>query len=187
MVIFNRIVVVLLWLLLLVAAIYIALDPVRAAQTLAELATVWADDLSSWRAENPTNYLIAQVAFGIGAVVLVALLLWMQLSTLRKRGVRIYTADGGAAELDTDSVGRRICWHLDQVAEVISVQPTVKPRGSAVDIRLEIEAAPDVDIPMKTEEVVQVTREVIENDLGLRMGKLDVHMRCAPFQPDWSA
>jgi hypothetical protein len=187
MTIFNRIVVVILWLLLLIAAIYIALDPVRAAQSVAEWASTWAMDLAAWRSTNPTNFLIAQIAFGAGAVVLAALLLWMQFSTLRKRGVRIYTADGGAAELDTDSVGRRISWHLDQVAEVISVQPTVKPRGSAVDIRLEIEAAPDVDIPMKTEEVVQVTREVIENDLGLRMGKLDVHMRCAPFQPDWGA
>lgn len=185
MVIFNRIVVILLWLALLVGAVFVALDPVRAAETLAQWATTWADDLTTWRNENPTNYLIAQVAFGIGSVVLVALLLWMQLSTLRKRGVRIYTADGGAAELDADSVGRRLSWHLDQIAEVISVIPNVKPRGSAVDIHLEIEAAPDVDIPMKTEEVVQVAREVIESDLGLRMGKLDVRMRCAPFQPDW--
>ena len=64
--------------------------------------------------------------------------------------------------------------------------PVVRPRGNAVDIRLDIEAAPDVDIPMKTEEVVQVTRDIIEDELGLRMGKLDIHMRCAPFQPDWT-
>lgn len=187
MVTFNRVIVILLWLLLLAAVIFVALDPIHAAESIAAWATDWADKLASLRGENPANYLIGQVAFGIGGVVLAVLLLWMQLSTLRKRGVRIYTADGDAAELDTDSVGRRLSWHLDQVAEVISVIPTVKPRGSAVDIRLEIEAAPDVDIPMKTEEVVQMTREVIENDLGLRMGKLDVHMRCAPFQPDWSA
>jgi hypothetical protein len=66
------------------------------------------------------------------------------------------------------------------------VVPSVKPRGVAVDIKLEIEAAPDVDIPMKTDEVVEVTRDVIEQDMGLKLGKLDVHMRCAPFDPDWN-
>jgi hypothetical protein len=183
---FNRIIVILLWLALLVASIFVALDPIGAMQMMADRYTQWANELSAWRVTSPTNYIIAQIAFGIGAVVLCVLLLWMQVSTLRKRGVRIYTADGGAAELDTDSVGRRLSWHLDQVAEIVTAVPNVKSRGSAVDIKLEIEAAPDVDIPMKTEEVVQVTREVIENDLGLRMGKLDVHMRCAPFQPDWA-
>ena len=183
---FNRIIVILLWLAILVASVFVALDPIGAMQMTADRYTQWANELIAWRATNPTNYIIAQIAFGIGAVVLCALLIWMQVSTLRKRGVRIYTADGGAAELDTDSVGRRLSWHLDQVAEIVTVVPNVRSRGSAVDIKLEIEAAPDVDIPMKTEEVVQVTRDVIENDLGLRMGKLDVHMRCAPFQPDWA-
>lgn len=184
--VFNRTIVILLWLTLLVASIFIALDPIGALQSVADRIMGWANELANWRVENPTNYVIAQVAFGIGAVVLCALLLWIQMSGLRKRGVRIYTADGGAAELDTDSVGRRLSWHLDQVAEIITVVPEVRPRGTAVDVKLEIEAAPDVDIPMKTEEVVQVTREIIESDLGLRMGKLDVHMRCAPFQPDWT-
>ena len=64
--------------------------------------------------------------------------------------------------------------------------PAVKSRGGAVDIRLEIETAPDIDIPMKTDEVVGVTREVIERDMGLKLGKLDVRMRCEPFEPEWS-
>ena len=72
------------------------------------------------------------------------------------------------------------------MAEVINVMPLVKSRGGTVDIRLEIETAPDVDIPMKTDEVVDVTRAVIEQDMGLRLGKLDVLIRCAPFEPEWN-
>lgn len=182
MVHFNRVVVIVLWILLLFASLFIALDPIRALETAQGWLTNWSADLTAWKIESPTNYLIAQIAFGVGAVVLFSLLLWMQVSTLRRRGVRIYTADGGSAVLDTDSVGRRLSWHLDQVAEVITVVPQIKPRGAGVDIRLEIEAAPDVDIPMKTDEVVAVTRDIIEGELGLRLGKLDVHMRTAPFQ-----
>jgi hypothetical protein len=41
-------------------------------------------------------------------------------------------------------------------------------------------------VPLKTDEVVDVTRTVVEQDMGLRLGKLDVHIRCAPFTPEWS-
>jgi hypothetical protein len=65
------------------------------------------------------------------------------------------------------------------------VVPLVTSRGGSVDIKLEIETAPDIDVPMKTDEVVAATREIIEHDMGLKLGKLDVHMRYAPFDPEW--
>lgn len=183
---FNRLVTIVLWLLLMAAALALAIAPVASFAQLQSWAAETGRTLATWRQANPANFLIGQIAFGVGAVILFALLLWAELSTMRRRGVRIHTADGGSAELDTNSIGRRLAWHLDQLAEVVTVVPNVRSRGSAVDIRLEIEAAPDVDIPLKTEEVVQVTREIVEQELGLRMGRLDVHMRCAPFQPDWA-
>ena len=122
-----------------------------------------------------------------GSILLFGALIFAEIMSARRRGVRIRTSEGGSAEVDTGSIGRRLQWHLDQMAEVITVMPAVKSRGGAVDIRLEIETSPDVDIPMKTDEVVVVTREVIEQDMGLRLGKLDVHVRCAPFEPEWNA
>jgi hypothetical protein len=113
--------------------------------------------------------------------------LLIELWPRRRRGVRIHTREGGSAELDTTSVARRLAWHLDQLAEVITVIPDVKARGSSVDVRLEVETAPDVDVPMKTDEVVEVTRDIIEQDMGLRLGKLDVRIRHAPFEEEWMA
>ncbi len=65
--------------------------------------------------------------------------------------------------------------------------PAVKSKGGSVNIKLEVETAPDVDVPMKTDEIVEVTRDIIEQEMGLRLGKLDVQMRYAPFEPDWVA
>lgn len=183
---FNRVVAVLLFLILFILSVALAIDPVGVLDAVQTQFAGWSASLAALREANHVNFIIGQVAFGVGAALLFVLLLWMQVAAVRRRGVRIYTADGGSAELDTNSIGRRLAWHLDQVAEVITVVPTIRSRGSAVDIRLEIEAAPDVDIPLKTEEVVQVTREIVEQELGLRMGRLDVQMRCAPFEPDWA-
>ena len=183
---FNRVVAVLLWIVLLVAVLALAVSPVGALTQSQDWLGQVIDALTAWRLGNPTNFFIAQIAVGVGATILFAMLIWFEVATARRRGVRIYTADGGSAELETNSIGRRLTWHLDQLAEVITVVPAVRSRGSAVDIKLEIEAAPDVDIPLKTEEVVQVTREVVEQELGLRMGKLDIHMRTVPFAEDWA-
>ncbi len=114
------------------------------------------------------------------------LLLWLEIRPNRPKGVRIRTSEG-SAELDPASISRRLEWHLDQLADVITVIPTVKARGDSVDINLEIETAPDIDVAMKTDEVVEVTRDIVEQDMGLKLGKLDVRMRHAPFEPEWVA
>ena len=184
---FNRIVAILLWLALLVAALVCAAIPLQSADWLQTQAGLLVGQLERWQAANPTNFLIGQASVGIGALLIFGTLLFFEVLSGRPRGVRIRTSEGGSAELDPSSVGRRLQWHLDQLAEVITVIPAVKSRRGAVDIRLEIETAPDIDIPMKTDEVVDVTREVIERDMGLKLGRLDVRIRCAPFEPEWNS
>ena len=183
---FNRIVAILLWLGLLAAALIGAVAPLASALWLQTQADLLVRQLDQWHAANPTNFLIGQATVGIGALLLFGTLLFFEVLSGRPRGVRIRTTEGGSAELDPGSVGRRLQWHLDQLAEVITVIPAVKSRRGAVDIRLEIETAADIDIPMKTDEVVGVTREVIERDMGLKLGRLDVRIHCAPFEPEWN-
>ena len=183
---FNRIVATLLWLTLMGVCLVAAIVPLQIVDWLQGQLTDAAAWLHALQADNPTYFIVGQAAFGIGALLIFGTLIFFEFMTGRRRGVRIRTAEGGSAELDTNSVARRLQWHLDQLAEVITVVPAVRSRGGSVDIRLEIETAPDIDIPMKTDEVVDVTRDIIEQDMGLRLGKLDVHVRCAPFDPEWN-
>ena len=183
---FNRLIAILLWLFLLAALCAAAALPMQTIQQLTVWLTTITATVNRWHEANPTNFLIGQSAIGVIAVLIFGSLLWLEFYTLQRRGVCIHTAEGGSAEVDTTSISRRLSWHLDQLAEINTVVPNVKSRGRSVDIRLEIEAAPDVDIPMKTNEVVDATRDIIENDMGLKLGKLDVHLRCAPFEADWA-
>ncbi len=184
---FNRLVAVVVWLALLAGIIYLAAAPVGTFTTVSARMDAFAEQLTLWQAANATNFLIGQIAVGLAALLLFGTLLWVELWPKRKRGVRVHTSEGGSVELDTASIARRLAWHLDQLAEVITVFPSVKARGSAVDIQLEIETAPEIDVPMKTDEVVEVTRDIIEQDLGLKLGKLDVRMRHVPFSEEWAA
>lgn len=184
---FNRVVAVFFWIILLLIFCYVAILPLQTVGQVQAVLTVVERQLVAWQGDNNTNFIIGQVAVGTASVLLFGSLLWIELWPRRRRGVRIQTREGGSVELDTGSVARRLAWHLDQLAEVITVLPDVRARGSAVDVRLEIETAPSVDVPMKTDEVVEVTRDIIEQDMGLRLGKLDVRMHHAPFEEEWAA
>jgi hypothetical protein len=182
----NRIVTIVLWVVLMAAVGVAAGAPLATVtwlqETLAQ-ADAW---LRAQQEIDPSNYLIGQIAVGVIALIIFGVLIGLEIWSGQRRGVRIRTAQGGQAELDTSSISRRLSWQLDQLAEVISVVPIVKSKGGSVDIKLEIEAAPDIDVPMKTDEVVEVTRDLIEQDMGLKLGKLDVHMRYAPMDPEWA-
>ncbi len=184
---FNRLVASLVWIVLLAIFCIIALMPLQAVASVQAALIQIEGQLALWRSVSNTNFIIGQIAVAVSSVLLFGALILLELWPRRQRGVRIHTREGGSAELDTSSVARRLAWHLDQLAEVITVLPDVKARGSSVDVRLEIETAPDVDVPMKTDEVVEVARDIIEQDMGLRLGKLDVRIRHAPFEEEWVA
>ena len=183
---FNRIVAVVLWLLLIAVISVAAAAPLLVVGWLETQMAQVGDWLMLQQETNAGNFLIGQIATGVVAVLIFGVLIGLEIWSGQRRGVRIRTAQGGSAEIDTSSISRRLSWQLDQLAEVISVVPIVKSKGGSVDIKLEIEAAPDVDVPMKTDEVVDVTRDIIEHDLGLKLGRLDVHMRYAPMDPEWA-
>jgi hypothetical protein len=181
----NRIVAIVVWLLLMAVIGVAAVVPIPAAGWVESTAAEIGATLRTWQAADSSTFLIGQMAVGIGALLIFGFLVGLEIWSGQRRGVRIRTVQGGSAELDTTSIGRRLSWQLDQLAEIITVVPTVKSKGGSVDIKLEIEAAPEVDVPMKTEEVVDVTRDLIEEDMGLKLGKLDVRMRYAPIDPEW--
>ena len=61
------------------------------------------------------------------------------------------------------------------------VSPRIYGRSRGVDVNLLLETSPEIDVPMKTEEVMQVTREVIVERMGLKLGKVDVKIKHAPY------
>lgn len=184
---FNRVIAVLLWLLLLAVVGYTAIFPHRVIVLMLDLLLQMQEFLRVQQAANGINFLIGQLSVGVLAVLIFGSLLWLELWPHRQRGVRVQTVEGGSVELDTDSIARRLSWHLDQLSEVITVIPDVKARGNGVDIELDVETAPDIDVPMKTNEVVEVTQDLLEEDMGLRLGRLDVRIRHAPFEEEWVA
>lgn len=179
---FNRIVAILLWIVLLVVlGLFIIFPQLAIDQIQSTLATL-SENLDARYAANSTNFMIGQAALAILALLLFGLLLWLEVAALLRPTVSIRTAEGSLAEVETTNIGQQLGWQLDQVGDIQTVVPIVRARGGKVNIKLEIEATSGTNATTKTDEVIEVTRDLIEDELGLTLGKLDVQMRLAPFE-----
>ncbi len=179
--VFNRLVAFVIILGLFVLVMAVALAPITTLTWLQEQIVRLTEAVARYQELEPTNLTIARVAAAIAALVIFLPLLAAELP--RRQGptlVRMRTPSG-EAQVTAESIGKRLAWHLDQMADVISVQPIVRPRGDTVDVTLNVETRPEIEVPMKTEEIMLVAREVVEERMGLRLGRLDVRIHHSDY------
>jgi hypothetical protein len=178
---FNKLIVIILLLVLLVVSLLLALFPIQTLQSASAALLRAASWLQTLQANSPLLYALGRIGLAVLAIVIILPLLWQQIKRRRPRAVRVVTEGGSAASVTTDSVARRLAWHIDQLADVVSVEPYVWGGGKAVNVRLEVQTRPEIDVPMKTDEIVSVAKEVITERMGLQLGKVEVHIDHAPY------
>ncbi len=179
--IFNRVAMILLLMVLIVILAIIVIStmffPVQAVEWVRQGADILEANLML------TNRLIV---FVVGALVLIfcMLLLWLEIRRGRARTIRVRRISGGEAQLAVESIARRVEYNIGQLADITKVRPTVIRRGKGVEVHLDLETSPDIEVPMKTEEVCVVTREVVEDQMGLKLNNVKVNIKHAPFPKD---
>ena len=178
----NRLILILLVLLLIVVVAVVMIVP----QQSLRLAGATFD----WLAQGAADYMKSgdRLLFAGGRVIaggviifVLLVLLWLELRRPRKKAIRAQKLAGGEALIATDSIEQRLAYNIDQLPDVVRVQPHVTGRLRGVDVDLLLETSPDIDIPMKTEEVLEMTRQVITERMGLKLGKVQVKIKHAPY------
>ncbi|MGC8839809.1 MAG: hypothetical protein ACP5UM_15530, partial [Anaerolineae bacterium] len=76
---------------------------------------------------------------------------------------------GGEARILADSISRRLNYEVDLLQDVSDAKAEVVAKGRGLKVNLKVLMSPDTDIPMKTEEVIETVRRVIEEQMGLRL------------------
>jgi hypothetical protein len=180
--VFNRLVVVLLLVLIILATAIVVIVP---QETLRLIATTfeWLRQGAAGYINSGDRLLFAGSRVLAGGTIVIAclILLWLELRRPRKKTIRTQKMAGGEARISIDSIERRLAYNIDQLPDVIKVDPRISGRSRGVDVDLVLETSPDVDIPMKTDEVLGVTREVIVERMGLKLGKVQVQIKHAPY------
>jgi hypothetical protein len=179
--VFNKIIVIVLLLVLLALSILLALAPVETLRSLQNAMGNAAQWVTAFQAQQPLLFSLARVGLAVFGLVIALPLLWQQIKPRRAKAVRVVTESGTQAAVTTDAVARRLAWHLDQLADVVNVQPVVSGGRNGVNIKLKVQTRPEIDVPMKTDEIVSVTKEVVTERMGLQLGKVQVDIDHAPY------
>lgn len=175
---FNRVVMVLLLLATMIVMTVVLVVP----RPIIEVLQGWLQNLdASLALVTQPLLLIVGVILALLVDVICAALIWLEVRRKRPSGIKVQKISGGYAELAVDSVARRLEYSLAQLDDVISVKPEVFGGRGGVEVNLDLETSPDIDVPTKTEEVYQVTKETVEDKMGLRLRRVRVNIKHAPY------
>jgi len=177
----NRLIVVLLILLVIVLVAVIVIVPKQSFSVAGNFSDWLRDNTETYLEEDWALFAAGRVIIGGAIVLLGFFVLWLELRRPKKKSIRVQKLAGGEAQITTESIEQRLAYNIDQLPDVVQVAPRITGRSRGVDIDLLLETTPDIDVPMKTEEVLQVTREVVGERMGLKLGKVTIKIKHAPF------
>ncbi len=181
--VFNRIVMALLLLAAILSLVVFIMMPVRLSNELAADFTDLAESLEDFQIylfSFSLNWILFVLLGGMALIVLI-LILYLEVRLPPRRAVRILRVSGGEALVSTESIARRLEHSILQLGDILEVRPAIFPRRATLDVLLRVTTAPEVDIPAKTEEICQVCREVLEEQMGLSLRKIRVRLSHGPY------
>jgi len=180
--IFNRIVVILAILVVMIAVPLALTLPEQAHLTLQYTADVVQANLAWLNGLAPSAQLWARIALAAAGLIvfcIALLLLVLEVIRLRKSTVRL---KDGSGELVMDGVAGHLTYYVDLLPDVLRVRPTVQSTGGGVRTTLQVETAPGIHVPTKSREVKETARRVLEEQLGLRVkGDIKVVIKPVPY------
>lgn len=178
---FNRVVVILSLLVTMVVSAIFFMAPVPVLRTVNPFLQKLEANLSNLSTVDRLLQLGGGLVFTFLVWVFCAAILWLEVRRPRARTIKVLKVSGGEAALTVDSIANRLEYNIDQLADVIKVKPSISSGRQGVKVDLELETSPEIEVPMKTEEVQQLTKDIVENRLGLKLDSVRVVIRHAPY------
>jgi hypothetical protein len=180
--VFNRIVVILLILALMILIPLGLIFPEQAQAVLRTGADVIQLNVAWLNGLPAQNELAVRAGLSVAGLVIFLiglLLLILELVRFRRRTVRLRD---GSGELTTNGISEHLSYYIDMLPDVVRVQPTVQSKGKNVSAMLYAETAPGINVPEKSNQIRETARYVLEEQLGLQVrDEIRVVIRPASF------
>jgi hypothetical protein len=183
---FNRIVMILL---ILAAFFVVTIGLFVPAESLAVIRGVADNTLYTMNRIRPEFILSFRALLILCAVFIDALLVGLLVLEVRgpaRHTLRVQRVGGGEVAVTAESLVERLQYQIDQLADVIGVRARVTPRGGGVDVEVNLQTGADVNVPEKAEQVLEITRQVVEDKMGLKLARkprVNVHAMPTPGVP----
>lgn len=183
---FNRVVVILLALLVLVGAVLVLLITFGAVVPTQFLPGAYAETavglwLTSFARMQPTPTVITAAV----AVVLIGACLLLLIAELRpERRTRTITVreDGlGIVTVRAESVRDLIAYTTANMPEVLQLQPEIDATSRGLQIRCRAALSPEANIPEVSGELQSRIKQAVEQHLGMKVANVAVMAQLEPL------
>jgi len=172
----NRIIMVLIVLFLIVVVGTVLLTPLNFLD-VTRLNLDYAQNVLS----DAQILLMLRIICG-GVLLVLLILLWFELWRPRRKSVRIETDSGGRAQLDVQSVAQSLEYRIDELPGVRQVRPRIISRGKDVEVILDLDTSPSVNIPALTDQIVKLSNDIVEGQLGIKIrSRVRLNIRHEPY------
>jgi len=172
--VFNRIVVVILLIAGLILLPLFFLFPQQFLSNLAGAISSFEQYLEGF---SPPIRFGSGIALAILSFVLCLLLLILEFRPSKPGVVRVTKADKGEILLELDSIARRIQQAVAQVPNVVEVKPSVKRSGAGIAIEANIVTTPEVNVPEKSREIMEIVKNLIEEEIGVKLTRIQLKLK----------
>jgi hypothetical protein len=155
---FNRIVLIVICVLLVVTAVSI----IALTWTIPNRSVNWLADAVQWVDDNDGDLekaLLTTASAFVGLVATIVLLI--ELIPRRGPAVQVTDLASGTATLSAAAIGQRIEEAVVQVPHVSEVRAEVKSRKKGVLVSLDLQVDPEANLATVTDEACQVATEVL--------------------------
>jgi DNA-directed RNA polymerase subunit F len=176
---FNRILVTLLLLAMIPIVTVVLIVPHEAIQIVGD----WLDDLDE-RVDDSisTGRLLIGGVIAVLVDALLVFLVYLQVRRSSKKAVKVQKIEAGEAQIAVSSIVERLEYNVDRLNGILSVQPKISPERRGVAVTLDVEITSEVDMTSKIEEISAVVRQVVEDEMGLKLkGKPKLNLRAVTY------
>ncbi|MCL4508250.1 MAG: hypothetical protein M1296_01855 [Chloroflexi bacterium] len=165
--VFNRLVVIVVLVALVVVGLVVASVP----EAVLAFLQYWTTDAVVTAQDR-----LASLILGTTMVVIAGFTLYREVRSSPAKTVIVSRMTDGTAALEVLSVAQRIRQQVEAVDGVLQATPSVVSRGKSVDIKLIALTDSAVDVPAKAAEISEVVRDCI-GKMGVRLGRQQIHLR----------
>ncbi|WP_169237238.1 hypothetical protein [Candidatus Roseilinea sp. NK_OTU-006] len=165
---FNRVFVIAMLSMLLVLGAFALVTPAGFLALMQAIAHWFRGTV--FAAYSDTGRVLVRLILAIIWVALIGLLLWWELRRPGSRTIEIARYTGGSTiRISTEAVQEKVKEHVDAIAGVLESRVRATGRNRTVELSLDVSVTKEVDLVAKAEEVAAVARQVVQDQLGLRL------------------
>jgi hypothetical protein len=164
----NRIVIVLLVLVLLVACLALSFAPLPILRGLGQQMVGLSETLAE---QQLWLRIAAGVLFAVLGLAVSTLVLILELYRPRPKTIRVEKVDGGEVEVSLKTISDRVTFDVDRLPGILRVRPKVSVQRGGVLVEVAVEAAGEAEVPDKAAEIIEVVRRAVEERIGVKLAQ----------------